>query len=97
MAFQLLILHSKFGRTEKYQNLGILYYLIYNPNHWKRDKHQPLELYRLEEGEYILQPEEPYWLPEREFEEVKREQEEENLGLLGQDREKVSWANKYKQ
>ncbi|MGB7519666.1 MAG: Uma2 family endonuclease [Spirulinaceae cyanobacterium] len=52
-------------KKEKYRNLGVVYYLIYNPNHWQRDKHQPLELYRLEEGEYILQANnEPYWLPE---------------------------------
>ncbi len=51
-------------KLEKYQKLGILYYLIYNPNHWRRDKHQPLELYRLEEGKYVLQTGEPYWLPE---------------------------------
>ncbi|MGB3694646.1 MAG: Uma2 family endonuclease [Spirulinaceae cyanobacterium] len=51
-------------KLEKYRDLGILYYLIYNPSYWQRDEHQPLELYRLEEGEYILQTEEPYWLPE---------------------------------
>ena len=51
-------------KLERYEKLGILYYLIYNPNHWRRDKHQPLELYRLEEGEYVLQTGEPYWLPE---------------------------------
>ncbi|NEP61244.1 MAG: Uma2 family endonuclease [Symploca sp. SIO2G7] len=51
-------------KKEKYTRLGVKYYLIYNPNHWKRDKHQPFELYRLEQGKYILQSTEPYWIPE---------------------------------
>ncbi|NES20217.1 MAG: Uma2 family endonuclease [Symploca sp. SIO3E6] len=51
-------------KKEKYAKLGVKYYLIYNPNYWKRDKHQPFELYRLEQGEYILQSTEPYWIPE---------------------------------
>ena len=38
--------------------------MIYNPNHWQRDEHQPFELYRLEQGKYILQTGEPYWIPE---------------------------------
>ncbi|MFP4102389.1 Uma2 family endonuclease [Coleofasciculus sp.] len=50
-------------KKDKYAQLGVLYYLIYNPNHWQRDEHQPLELYRLEQGEYSLQTE-PYWMPE---------------------------------
>ncbi|NER52398.1 MAG: Uma2 family endonuclease, partial [Symploca sp. SIO1A3] len=51
-------------KKDKYAQLGVKYYLIYNPNHWRRDKHQPFELYRLEQGEYILQTTEPYWIPE---------------------------------
>ncbi|MEQ8975609.1 MAG: Uma2 family endonuclease [Coleofasciculus sp. C1-SOL-03] len=51
-------------KKDKYAQLGVLYYLIYNPNHWQRDEHQPLELYRLEQGQYILQTGEPYWMPE---------------------------------
>jgi Uma2 family endonuclease len=47
-----------------YANLGVLYYLIYNPEFWQRDRHQPFELYRLERGEYQLQIGEPYWMPE---------------------------------
>lgn len=47
-----------------YANLGILYYLVYNPNYWQRDRHQPFEMYRLVEGEYQLQIGEPYWMPE---------------------------------
>lgn len=51
-------------KKEKYAQLGVLYYLIYNPDYWQRDKHQPFELYRLDQGEYILQEGEPYWMPE---------------------------------
>jgi len=51
-------------KKERYAQLGVLYYLIYNPNYWQRDEHHPLELYRLEQGEYILQTGEPYWMPE---------------------------------
>ncbi|NER52399.1 MAG: Uma2 family endonuclease [Symploca sp. SIO1A3] len=49
---------------DKYSQLGVKYYLIYNPDYWQRDQHQPFELYRLEQGEYILQTAEPYWMPE---------------------------------
>ncbi|NEP56663.1 MAG: Uma2 family endonuclease [Symploca sp. SIO2G7] len=51
-------------KKEKYTRLGVKYYLIYNPSYWQRDKHQPFELYRLEQGKYILQTTEPYWIPE---------------------------------
>jgi Uma2 family endonuclease len=47
-----------------YQQLGVLYYLIYNPEFWQRDRHQPFELYKLIEGQYQLQLGEPYWMPE---------------------------------
>lgn len=48
----------------KYAQLGVLYYVIYNPNYWQRDKHDPFEVYRLVEGEYVRQPGEPVWMPE---------------------------------
>ncbi|NEP56664.1 MAG: hypothetical protein F6K31_06515 [Symploca sp. SIO2G7] len=51
-------------KKEKYTHLGVKYYLIYNPNYWQRYQHQPFELYRLEQGEYVLQTTEPYWIPE---------------------------------
>ncbi|NES20218.1 MAG: Uma2 family endonuclease [Symploca sp. SIO3E6] len=51
-------------KKEKYAQLGVKYYLIYNPDYWQRDQHQPFELYHLEQGEYILQTAEPYWMPE---------------------------------
>ncbi|WP_250122102.1 Uma2 family endonuclease [Chroococcidiopsis sp. CCMEE 29] len=47
-----------------YAHLGVLYYVVYNPQYWKRDKHEPFELYRLEEGKYVRLQEEPVWLPE---------------------------------
>jgi Uma2 family endonuclease len=47
-----------------YANLGVLYYLVYNPEYWQRDRHQPFEVYRLVEGEYQLQIGEPYWMSE---------------------------------
>ncbi|XPM53682.1 MAG: Uma2 family endonuclease [Leptolyngbya sp. IPPAS B-1204] len=47
-----------------YAKLGVLYYVIYNPQYWQRDQHQPFEVYRLENGAYQLQMGEPYWMPE---------------------------------
>ncbi|GAB4321361.1 MAG: Uma2 family endonuclease [Leptolyngbyaceae cyanobacterium] len=47
-----------------YAQLGVLYYVIYNPDYWQRDRHQPFEVYRLENGSYQLQIGEPYWMPE---------------------------------
>jgi Uma2 family endonuclease len=47
-----------------YQRLGVLYYVIYNREYWRRDGHQPLEIYRLVNGQYQLQIGEPYWMPE---------------------------------
>ncbi|MBD2195249.1 MULTISPECIES: Uma2 family endonuclease [Calothrix] len=47
-----------------YAQLGVLYYLIYNPQYWRRDQHQPFELYKLINGEYQLQIGEPFWMPE---------------------------------
>jgi Uma2 family endonuclease len=47
-----------------YAQLGVLYYVIYNPEYWQRDKHQPLEIYKLVNGSYRWQVGEPIWLPE---------------------------------
>lgn len=47
-----------------YAQLGVLYYLVYNPEFWQRDRHQPFELYKLIDGTYHLQIGEPYWMPE---------------------------------
>lgn len=50
-----------------YSKLGVLYYVVYNPNFWQRDRHQPFEVYKLIEGSYQLQIGEPYWMPEAEI------------------------------
>lgn len=47
-----------------YATLGVLYYVVYNPQYWQRDRRQPFELYRLVNGSYQLQIGEPFWMPE---------------------------------
>jgi Uma2 family endonuclease len=50
-----------------YAKLGVLYYVVYNPELWgqkRKKKHQAFEVYKLVEGEYQLQQGEPYWMPE---------------------------------
>ena len=71
-----------------YQNLGVLYYVIYNPEYWKRDRHQPFEVYKLIGGQYQLQSGEPYWMPEVSLG-IGRAQGR----LGGMDREVISWFN----
>ncbi len=51
-------------KLEIYQKLGVLYYLIYNPHYYTRDKHQAFEIYKLVNGVYQLQSGEPFWMPE---------------------------------
>jgi Uma2 family endonuclease len=51
-------------KMEIYARLGVLYYVIYNPEFGRRDRHEPFEVYKLIEGEYELQRGEPYWMPE---------------------------------
>ena len=46
-----------------YAQLGILYYVIYAPTRLRR-KRQRLEVYRLIEEEYVLQPGHLIWMPE---------------------------------
>lgn len=46
-----------------YAQLGILYYVIYAPTRQRR-KRKPLEVYRLVEGEYVLQTGDLIWMPE---------------------------------
>jgi Uma2 family endonuclease len=46
-------------KKQFYAELEILYYVVYNP---RRRKKAPLEVYRLVNGEYILQPGNPVWL-----------------------------------
>ena len=64
-----MVSHKPGGEYDKkmgiYANLGVLYYVVYNPEYWDRDRHQPLEIYKLDEtGTYCLQIGEPYWMPE---------------------------------
>lgn len=47
-----------------YSRLSVLYYAVYNPEYWQRDRRQPFEVYRLVSGEYQLQIGEPFWMPE---------------------------------
>jgi Uma2 family endonuclease len=51
-------------KLEIYQKLGVLYYLIYNPDYYTRDNHQPLEIYKLVDGVYQLQSGSPFWMSE---------------------------------
>jgi len=41
----------------------VLYYIIYNPDYWKRDKHDRFEVYRLVNGAYVRQRVN-LWMPE---------------------------------
>ena len=52
------------GKFGIYEKMAVLYYVIYNPEFWKRTSHQPFEVYKLVEGRYQLQMEEPCWMPE---------------------------------
>jgi Uma2 family endonuclease len=50
-----------------YAQLGILYYVIYNPELWgqkRKKQHQAFEVYKRVDGVYQLQAGDPYWLPE---------------------------------
>lgn len=47
-----------------YAKLGVLYYVVYNPQFWQRDRHLPFEVYQLVDNVYQLQIGEPFWLPE---------------------------------
>lgn len=48
-------------KKKQYAELGVLYYVIYAP---RRRRKERLEVYLLENREYILQPGNPVWLPE---------------------------------
>lgn len=52
------------NKMSLYAELGILYYTLYNPYHRRRDRHDPLEVYQLTDGNYVRLPGEPVWLPE---------------------------------
>lgn len=63
-----VVSHTPGGEYEEkrkaYARLGVLYYLIYNPDFWLRDRHEPFEVYRLVNGDYQRQLGEPFWMPE---------------------------------
>ena len=49
------------SKMQQYADLGVLYYAVYNP---RRRRKPPLEVYRLVDGNYVLQRGNPVWLPE---------------------------------
>lgn len=51
-------------KLEIYRRLGVLYYVIYNPYFFQRDRHAPFEIYKFIDGNYELQSGEPFWMPE---------------------------------
>jgi Uma2 family endonuclease len=51
-------------KLEIYHKLGVKYYVIYNPQFCRRDRHLPFEVYKLVDNEYQLQIGEPLWMPE---------------------------------
>jgi len=56
-------------KQEIYRKLGVLYYVVYNPEFWRRDRHHPFEVYQLVNGQYQLvfhtsEADRPYWFAE---------------------------------
>ncbi len=51
-------------KMQSYATMGVLYYTVYNPDYGRRDRHEAFELYRLEQGRYVRQAGEPFWMPE---------------------------------
>jgi Uma2 family endonuclease len=49
-------------KMHNYAQFGIRYYAVYNPQ--QRRNHGPLEIYKLQDNQYILEPGNPVWLPE---------------------------------
>ncbi|NJR68554.1 MAG: hypothetical protein HC771_07685 [Synechococcales cyanobacterium CRU_2_2] len=52
------------SKLEIYRSWGVLFYAVYNPRYWQRDRQLPFEVYRLVDGVYQLQRGEPVWRPE---------------------------------
>lgn len=48
-------------KKQMYADLGVLFYAVYNP---RRRRKPRLEVYRLEQGKYVLLSANPIWLPE---------------------------------
>lgn len=55
---------SKTPGSEYDDKMKTLYYVIYNPDYWQRDQHQPFEVYRLVNSTYVRQVSQPVWMPE---------------------------------
>ncbi|PPS43278.1 Uma2 family endonuclease [Chroococcidiopsis sp. TS-821] len=51
-------------KKDDYARLGILYYVIYAPGRGRHRKRKVLEVYRLVDEQYVLQTDEPCWMPE---------------------------------
>ncbi|MCS6958465.1 MAG: Uma2 family endonuclease [Pseudanabaenaceae cyanobacterium SKYGB_i_bin29] len=51
-------------KMQVYQSMGVLYYAIYNPEYWQRDRREPFMVYKLVGGEYEVQGGEPVWMAE---------------------------------
>jgi Uma2 family endonuclease len=54
-------------KMEIYARLGVLYYVVYNPELWgqkRKKKHQAFEVYKLVGEQYQLQSGDPFWMPE---------------------------------
>lgn len=47
-----------------YARLGVLYYVIYNSDYWRRDQQEPFQVYQLVNGIYQRQIGEPFFIPE---------------------------------
>ncbi len=56
--------HEYDEKFRQYAEMGVLYYTIYNPSHYRRDRHEAFEVYRLENGAYVRQLGNPVWMPE---------------------------------
>jgi Uma2 family endonuclease len=54
-------------KMTKYAQIGVLYCVIYNPDYWRRDKHEPFEVCRLVNGIYERQTGNPVWMSEIEL------------------------------
>jgi Uma2 family endonuclease len=52
------------AKIQSYASMGVLYYVIYNPTHYVRDKHEVFEVYKLKKGKYVRQQGSPVWMPE---------------------------------
>jgi Uma2 family endonuclease len=49
------------SKLDRYASMGVLYYVIYNS---KRRRKPKLEIHKLVNGRYELQPNHPFWMPE---------------------------------